>query len=760
MTNIRQRAVGLVGSVLLLGLVGSPNLASAAGATTPGSSSNEVTIISRSAGKVSISTIMAASPTAAASLVARYDAMANVDAEVTRELRISADPLASQQWQLAASKVSGSATANGVVVAVIDTGVDASHPDLSGVVLPGYDANTQTAMSPSTDAHWHGTFVSGIIAAKADNNQFGRGVAPGVLILPVKVCDATGSCPSDSVARGVLWATAHGAKVINMSLGSAYASSAILAAVQDAEARGVVVVAAAGNTGSGVPQYPASFQSVLSVGGLDQQGLRASFSSYGSNVDLAAPGVSLFSTFSTNASTTGWGSASGTSFASPMVAGAVALIASRNPTWGTTQLRERVLATASTGPTDLGGKSLDVNAAIGTATPPVTAPTTTPPPTTGPVTTSPPTTPPTTTMPPTTTTPPITVPGLITPAAPVALQTGANTTVTFQKVPNATSYVLRSSTGIAIPTTASTVNIVGFRAGTTVTFTVQALRSITPTATSAASAPSEPVTIVGTAGRPTVSVANGTLNVSFTPVTGATSYRVALSSGQTQTVQTPSAVFTGLTNGMPYYVNITPIGLRSSFPNTTQSGPYKPYGAPVVSLTAPIASSTEVGGAIVSWAAVLDNGAAVSRIEVADNTGRVWVATSTSTSSMRITRLSAGSSLSFQVRATNAGGTSISPWSASVVIMASAPTTVAPPATLTISYVAGSVPGQWMISGTAPASSRVNIDKLSGTRWTAFSTNVPRATTTGVWSALVVAPSGTVLRARVSSLLSSQITLR
>ena len=759
MTNMRQRAAGLIGSVLLLGLVGSPSLVHAAGVTVPVSSSNEVTIISRVAGRVSISTVLAASPTAAAALVAQYDAMANVDAEVTKELHIVADPLASQQWQLAASKVSSSATANGVVVAVIDTGVDASHPDLSGVVLPGYDANTQTAMNPSTDSQWHGTFVSGIIAAKADNNQFGRGVAPGALILPVKVCDATGSCPSDSVARGVLWATANGAKVINMSLGSAYASSAILAAVQDAEARGVVVVAAAGNAGSSAPQYPASFANVLSVGAVDQQGLRASFSSYGSNVDLAAPGVSLFSTFSTTASTSGWGSASGTSFSSPMVAGAIALIASRNPTWGTTQLRDRVLTTASAGPADLGGKSLDVAAAIGTTAPTTTAPTTTAPTTTAPVTTSPGTTTPPTTAP-VTTTPPITIPGLITPVAPVALQTGANTTVTFQKVPNATSYVLRSSTGLAIPVTASTVNIVGFRAGVTVTFTVQALRSITPTATSAVSAPSEPVTIVGAAGRPTVSVSNGALNVSFAPVAGATSYTVALSSGQTQTVQTPSVAFTGLTNGMSYYVNITPLGVRSSYPGSAQSGPYKPYGAPVVSSNAPIASSIEVGAATVGWAAILDNGAAISNVEVADNTGRVWRVASTSSASMHITRLSVGSTLSFQVRATNAGGTSVSAWSNPVVVMAPAPTTVAPVASLTLNYVAGASPNQWLLSGTAPASSRINIDSLSGTSWTALSANIPRATTTGVWSVIVTAPSGTVLRARVSSLLSPQITLR
>lgn len=775
MEKMAKRTVGLVSSVLLLGLVGSPSLASASGATTPISSSNEVTIISRVAGRVSISTVLAASPTAAASLAAQYDAMTNVDAEVTKDLHIVADPLASQQWQLAASKVPSNATANGVVVAVIDTGVDASHPDLSGVVLPGYDANTQTAMNPSTDSQWHGTFVSGIIAAKADNNQFGRGVAPGALILPVKVCDATGSCPSDSVARGVLWATANGAKVINMSLGSSYASSAILAAVQDAEARGVVVVAAAGNAGSSAPQYPASFANVLSVGAVDQQGLRASFSSYGSNVDLAAPGVSLFSTASTTASTAGWGSASGTSFSSPMVAGAIALIASRNPTWGTTQLRSRVLTTASAGPADLGGKSLDVAAAIGTAAPTTTAPTTTAPTTTAPpvttaptttapVTTSPPTTAPTTTAPPTTapvtTTPPITIPGLTTPAAPVALQTGANTTVTFQKVPNATSYVLRSSTGLAIPVTASTVNIVGFRAGVTVTFTVQALRSITPTATSAVSAPSEPVTIVGAAGRPTVSVSNGALNVSFAPVAGATSYKVALSSGQTQTVQTPSVAFTGLTNGMSYYVNITPLGVRSSYPGSAQSGPYKPYGAPVVSSNAPIASSIEVGAATVGWAAILDNGAAISNVEVADNTGRVWRVASTSSASMHITRLSVGSTLSFQVRATNAGGTSVSAWSNPVVVMAPAPTTVAPVASLTLNYVAGARPNQWLLSGTAPASSRINIDSLSGTRWTALSANIPRATTTGVWSVIVTAPSGTVLRARVSSLLSPQITLR
>ncbi|MDP4015215.1 MAG: S8 family peptidase [Candidatus Nanopelagicales bacterium] len=273
---------------------------------------------------------------AAKDLVERAQAKDDVVAvAVDTKVRVSAssdDTKRSEQWaldMLGAEDAWSAATGNGVVVAVIDTGVDGSHPDLSGALVSGYNARTDQgdSTSPATDQHGHGTHVAGTIAARAGNGIGIAGLAPDASVMPVKVLGADGSGYTSDVAEGIVWAVDHGAAVLNMSLGGG-SSSVMEAAVEYAVDEGATLVAAAGNDGSSSPFYPAAYPGVLSVAAINSSGERASWSNYGSTLDLAAPGVSVLSTLpgSTYAS---W---SGTSMASPHVAASAALILELAPT--------------------------------------------------------------------------------------------------------------------------------------------------------------------------------------------------------------------------------------------------------------------------------------------------------------------------------------------------------------------------------------------------------------------------------------------
>jgi thermitase len=208
-----------------------------------------------------------------------------------------------------------------VVIAVLDTGVDASHPDLAGKVLAGYDFVNDDA-DPADD-NGHGTHVAGIAAAQTDNGLGVAGVSWGARIMPVKVLNAASFGTYADVAQGIIWAVDNGAAIVNLSLGGAAESEAVADAVDYADARGVLVVAAAGNTGAPTVLFPARLPKVVAVAATDEADARAALSNYGPEIDVAAPGIAIYSTDLGG----GYGDRSGTSMATAFVSGLAALIA-------------------------------------------------------------------------------------------------------------------------------------------------------------------------------------------------------------------------------------------------------------------------------------------------------------------------------------------------------------------------------------------------------------------------------------------------
>lgn len=258
------------------------------------------------------------------------------------------DPQFAQQWAFTNLQLPTAwlqSRGAGVTVAVVDTGVDTAHPDLAANLVPGVDVIGSRVSSIMSDPNGHGTHVSGTIAAVTDNAIGVAGVAPLAKVMPVRVLDADGSGYTSDVAEGIAYAADHGAGVVNLSLGGSSDDPVLRQAVTYAQSRDVLVVAAAGNsrTSGNATNYPAAIPSVTAVAATASTNVDASFSNFGSYVDIAAPGVSIRSTIP-DSSYASW---SGTSMATPHVAAVAALVRSQQPALDQGQLGALLTSTAT-----------------------------------------------------------------------------------------------------------------------------------------------------------------------------------------------------------------------------------------------------------------------------------------------------------------------------------------------------------------------------------------------------------------------------
>ncbi|MBN1922245.1 MAG: S8 family serine peptidase [Anaerolineae bacterium] len=306
---------------------------------------------------------------------------------IYRALGAPNDPYYSNQW--AHTRMNSAAAwdistgSNTVTIAVIDTGIDETHPDLAAKIVAGYDFVDDDA-NPH-DLNGHGTHVAGIAAAITNNGVGVAGMSWGARIMPVRVLDASGSGYNSDITSGINWAYTHGAKVLNLSLGGSSPSTTMQNAVTAATNAGSLVIAAMGNcrtAGGGCPvanptAYPAAYNNVMAVAATGPDDTYAYYSQYGSHCDIAAPGGAMtylhdpdgiYSTLPTyDVEMTGEGFSKnydylqGTSMATPYVSGLAALIWSVSPGLTPAQVQQVMQDTA----VDLGPTGWDVNYGYG-----------------------------------------------------------------------------------------------------------------------------------------------------------------------------------------------------------------------------------------------------------------------------------------------------------------------------------------------------------------------------------------------------------
>lgn len=293
------------------------------------------------------------------------------------------DPLFSKQWWLTkiqapqAWDITKGKTS--IKVAVLDTGISNTHPDLSSKVIIYQNFTGSSAY----DKAGHGTHTAGIIGA-ITNNALGVSGTADVSIMSVKVVGDDGRANSSKFAEGVRWAANNGANIINASLGGPDASTTEKDAIKYAISKGVLIVAAAGNESTNQKMYPAAFDGVIAVAATGESDIKTNFSNYGTWVDIAAPGDGIWSTGYPDK----YGGGRGTSYSSPIVAGVAALVKASYPNYTATQITDRLCQTADkisgTGTNWQCGR---VNAykavlgGIGPSNPPTTKPSSSPQPT-------------------------------------------------------------------------------------------------------------------------------------------------------------------------------------------------------------------------------------------------------------------------------------------------------------------------------------------------------------------------------------------
>lgn len=258
-----------------------------------------------------------------------------------------ADSTRNQEWLLKALKT-GQAIAitkgGGVTVAVIDTGVDASHVDLEGSVLPGYDL-LDKKNDGTFDARGHGTGMAGLIAGHGHGDQGADGIlgiAPDSKILPVRTT-TSGIGTAGDLAAGIDWSILHGARVICLAMGQAASTYRLRKSIEDALQADIVIVAAVGNGPvlSNI-EYPAAYPGVVAAAGTDEHGRHAAVSVTGPQVVLSAPATNIVSTYKDG----GYGIGTGTSNSTAIIAGAAALVRAKFPHLSATEVIHRLTATA------------------------------------------------------------------------------------------------------------------------------------------------------------------------------------------------------------------------------------------------------------------------------------------------------------------------------------------------------------------------------------------------------------------------------
>jgi subtilisin family serine protease len=264
-------------------------------------------------------------------------------------MRTPNDAVIGQQWALRnihAFEAWDITTGSDVTIAVLDTGVSRSHPDLKGKLLPGYDFANDDG-DPSDD-EGHGTYTAGVAAANSDNGSGIAGICWGCKILPIKVLNFRGQGDDADIAAGIRYAVDSGARIVSMSLGGPDDTQVIRDAVAYARDHNVLLIAASGNghADGNKPNFPAAYPGVLAVSATGPGDTVTGFSTTGEYVDIAAPGVGVWSTLWDGDAGNTYGAANGTSAACPHVAGAAALLLSMRPDLSADQMAEILQATA------------------------------------------------------------------------------------------------------------------------------------------------------------------------------------------------------------------------------------------------------------------------------------------------------------------------------------------------------------------------------------------------------------------------------
>jgi len=340
-------------------------------------------------GRFSIAALPAGRCAAALRMLARHPAVACAEPNaVVQACAAPDDPDYPRQWHFSMINLAAAwqyGIGDGVVVAVLDSGINPNGRDgFGGRVLSGYNALLDLPLRWQ-DFNGHGTHVAGTIGQETGNSRGCAGVAPAASLLPVKVLGRLGYGTRAALAAGIVWATDHGAQIINMSLGETEPSEAVRDAVAYAHARGVTMIAAAGNdsdeTTLAPVRYPAAFPQVIAVAAVDATGTRAWYSNAGPEIVIAAPGGDtradgdrdgypdgvVQETFETGMGfvrgAIGWRSRplQGTSMAAPHVAGTAALIKALRPDWGPDEIKQALTHTA----VDLGAAGGDVRYGAG-----------------------------------------------------------------------------------------------------------------------------------------------------------------------------------------------------------------------------------------------------------------------------------------------------------------------------------------------------------------------------------------------------------